>query len=109
MRIAPGDPVDAILGSGADEISREILRYKLGLNEPLIEQYLEYLNTAIEEGDIWISDCIDNIGETCVNGFYEENNEVIFKPLDGMGGQSIFRVPVPRNLVAAAAAVEGHP
>jgi len=47
LRIAPGDPVDAILGSGADEISREILRYKLGLNEPLIEQYLEYLKNIL--------------------------------------------------------------
>ena len=36
LRVAPGDPVDAILGSGADEVSREFLRNKLGLNEPLI-------------------------------------------------------------------------
>ena len=26
LRVAPGDPVDVILGSGANEISREILR-----------------------------------------------------------------------------------
>ena len=25
LRVAPGDPVDAILGSSADEVSREIL------------------------------------------------------------------------------------
>jgi len=39
LRVAPGDPVDAILGSGADEVSREFLRNKMGLNEPLISQY----------------------------------------------------------------------
>ena len=39
LRVAPGDPVDAILGTGANEVSREILRNKLGLNESLINQY----------------------------------------------------------------------
>ena len=43
LRVAPGDPVDAILGSGADEVSRELLRNKLGLNEPLINQYYSCL------------------------------------------------------------------
>ena len=43
LRIAPGDPVDAILGSGANEASRELLRYKLGLNESLLNQYLNYI------------------------------------------------------------------
>ncbi len=47
LRIAPGDPVDAILGSGADEASRELLRYKLGLNESLLSQYLAYLNNIL--------------------------------------------------------------
>ena len=43
LRVAPGDPVDAILGSGADEITRATLRDKLGLNEPIIIQYFNYL------------------------------------------------------------------
>ncbi len=47
LRVAPGDPVDAILGSGADEASREILRYKLGLNESLLDQYLNYINNIL--------------------------------------------------------------
>ncbi len=47
LRVAPGDPVDAILGSGADEISREILRNKLGLNESLINQYFSYINNIL--------------------------------------------------------------
>ena len=47
LRVAPGDPVDAILGSGANEVSREILRNKLGLNEPLIYQYFSYINDIL--------------------------------------------------------------
>ena len=47
LRVAPGDPVDAILGSGANEVSREILRNKLGLNESLIKQYFEYINDIL--------------------------------------------------------------
>ena len=34
-----------------------------------------------------------------LRAFYEDNNDVIFKPLDGMGGQSIFRAtPEEHNL-----------
>jgi len=47
LRVAPGDPVDAILGSGADEVSRELLSYKLGLNEPLIIQYFSYIKNIL--------------------------------------------------------------
>ena len=47
LRVAPGDPVDAILGSGADEVSREFLRKKLGLNEPLINQYFSYIKNIL--------------------------------------------------------------
>tara|TARA_Y100001968_G_scaffold6256_1_gene5414 strand:+ start:350 stop:1342 length:993 start_codon:yes stop_codon:yes gene_type:complete len=54
LRIAPGDPVDAILGTRANEFARESLRTKLGLDKPLINQYLEYLNHLIH-GDLGIS------------------------------------------------------
>ena len=47
LRIAPGDPVDAILGSGADEASRELLRDKLGLSESLLSQYTFYINNIL--------------------------------------------------------------
>ena len=48
LRVAPGDPVDAILGSGADLSAREALRTKLGLDIPLINQYLNYLTNLIK-------------------------------------------------------------
>tara|TARA_Y100000766_G_scaffold270749_1_gene268963 strand:+ start:342 stop:1364 length:1023 start_codon:yes stop_codon:yes gene_type:complete len=47
LRVAPGDPVDAILGSGANEASREMLRNKLGLNESLLNQYFIYINNIL--------------------------------------------------------------
>ena len=47
LRVAPGDPVDAILGTGADELSREILRNKMGLNESLLTQYLIYIKNIL--------------------------------------------------------------
>ena len=54
LRIAPGDPVDAILGNRANELARESLRIKLGLDKPLISQYLEYLNNLMH-GNLGIS------------------------------------------------------
>ena len=54
LRIAPGDPVDAILGTRANEFARESLRIKLGLDKPLINQYLEYLNHLVH-GNLGIS------------------------------------------------------
>ncbi len=47
LRVAPGDPVDAILGTRANELARESLRIRLGLDKPLINQYLEYLNNLM--------------------------------------------------------------
>ncbi len=54
LRIAPGDPVDAILGTRANEFARETLRIKLGLDKPLINQYFEYLNNLLH-GDLGMS------------------------------------------------------
>ncbi len=47
LRIAPGDPVDAILGNRADFAAREALRSKLGLDSPLIHQYFSYLKGLV--------------------------------------------------------------
>ena len=47
LRVAPGDPVDAILGNRADSLAREALREKLGLNASLINQYFNFMNGLI--------------------------------------------------------------
>ncbi|MFM8525902.1 MAG: ABC transporter permease, partial [Cyanobacteriota bacterium] len=43
LRVAPGDPIDALLGTRASAAAREALRAQLGLNQPLITQYGRYL------------------------------------------------------------------
>ena len=43
LRLAPGDPIDALLGSRAPEAARAALRAQLGLDQPLLQQYGHYL------------------------------------------------------------------
>jgi len=43
IRVAPGDPAQAILGSYATEETLRSLRHDLGLDRPLYVQYFEYL------------------------------------------------------------------
>jgi len=43
LRVAPGDPIDALLGTRASPEAREALRAQLGLNQPLWTQYGHYL------------------------------------------------------------------
>lgn len=43
LRVAPGDPVDAVLGTRAPEAARAALRSQLGLDRSLLEQYGHFL------------------------------------------------------------------
>ena len=43
LRLAPGDPIDALLGMRAPEAARAALRQQLGLDLPLIVQYGQFL------------------------------------------------------------------
>lgn len=54
IRIAPGDPAMVILGDQASAEALEALRVKLGLNEPLIKQYFDFL-FCIFRGDLGTS------------------------------------------------------
>lgn len=51
LRIAPGDPVDAVLGSRAPEAARAAMRARLGLDQPLSQQYFDFLQDLIH-GDL---------------------------------------------------------
>ena len=51
LRVAPGDPVDAILGTRASEVARAALRTKLGLDVPIFRQYFNYIEGLIH-GDL---------------------------------------------------------
>lgn len=54
IRTLPGDPALAILGDTATEASITALRERLGLNEPILMQYLNFLGGMIR-GDIGTS------------------------------------------------------
>ena len=47
LRVAPGDPIDALLGTRAPREAREALRQQLGLDQPLLSQYGHYLNDLL--------------------------------------------------------------
>ena len=56
LHLVPGDPVDIMLGvqSTVSETVRENIRAELGLNEPLLPQYLAYLGRVVT-GDFGMS------------------------------------------------------
>ncbi len=47
LRATPGDPADAILGNRAPEAAKQALREQLGLNQPLLLQYFQYLASLL--------------------------------------------------------------
>ena len=51
LRVAPGDPVDAVLGSRAPAVAKALLRTRLGLDQPLLQQYGDFI-TGLLHGDL---------------------------------------------------------
>jgi peptide/nickel transport system permease protein len=54
LRLAPGDPIDALLGTRAPEAARAALRSRLGLDLPLWQQYGSFLGDLLQ-GDLGTS------------------------------------------------------
>ncbi|PAX51704.1 ABC transporter permease [Brunnivagina elsteri] len=52
LRVAAGDPVDAILGVRAPDAAKEALRKQLGLDLPLPLQYINYLGSLFLKFDM---------------------------------------------------------
>ena len=53
-RVMPADPVLAIVGDRASNEVYEAMRLQLGLDKPLIQQYLIYLGNVLQ-GDLRVS------------------------------------------------------
>ena len=51
LRVAPGDPVDAVLGSRAPAAAKAAMRAQLGLDQSLLQQYMHYLQGLLH-GDL---------------------------------------------------------
>src|SRR5687768_4645343 len=47
IHFVPGDPVDAMLGENASLQDKESLRHELGLDQPLVDQYADFLNGVV--------------------------------------------------------------
>ena len=47
LRVAPGDPIDALLGPKAPAAARAALRQQLGLDQPLLVQYGHFLGDLL--------------------------------------------------------------
>jgi len=54
MNLAPGDPADFILGDGAPVEAREALREQLGLNDPFLVRYGNFIFNAFR-GDLGVT------------------------------------------------------
>lgn len=54
MHLIPGDAAKIMAGENADEAQVEAMREKLGLNDPLHEQYISYVVNAVQ-GDLGTS------------------------------------------------------
>ena len=55
IHIAPGDPVDLILGDQASDLDRQKLEKALGLNQSLFQQYTGFLQKLFFKGDLSFS------------------------------------------------------
>ena len=54
LRVAPGDPIDALLGPKAPAAARAALRHQLGLDQPLAAQYGRFLGDLLH-GNLGLS------------------------------------------------------
>ena len=43
----PGDPIEVQLGNNYDEANAERIREKMGLNDPVIVQWMRYIGNAV--------------------------------------------------------------
>lgn len=69
LRALPGGPVSALLGDRATEESRRNLRAQLGLDQPIIVQYLKFLGRALS-GDFGTSTGVQT-GDSAVEIFVQ--------------------------------------
>ena len=54
IHMIPGDPIDIMLGDNASTMDKELLRKELGLDQPLLTQYGQFL-TKLSQGDLGTS------------------------------------------------------
>jgi len=51
IHLIPGDPIDLMLGETATQVDRQTLRRQLGLDQPLWQQYMTFLQAKVQGYD----------------------------------------------------------
>jgi len=90
IHIAPGDPVEQMLGEGAPVAEVDRLRRELGLDRPLWEQYLDYLRRLVR-GDLGVS---FRNGEPVAQSILSRYPATIELAVTAMAASALFAVPV---------------
>lgn len=54
LHLTPGDPVEAMLGTEVDAATKQAVRHDLGLDRPLLQQYVGWIDRALR-GDLGTS------------------------------------------------------
>jgi peptide/nickel transport system permease protein len=67
LRVAPGDPIDALLGPKAPAAARAALRHQLGLDQPLPLQYGRFLGDLLH-GNLGVSQSSQEPVTTIIQG-----------------------------------------
>ena len=95
LHFIPGDPIDLMLGDSALGTDREILRDQLGLNDPLIIQYIRYFGDLLQ-GD-WGTSLFSK------KPVFEEIMERVPATMELMFGAMVVTIGVamPLGLIAA--------
>lgn len=68
LRVLPGDPARSLLGQQATEAQVEQKREDLGLNEPVVQQYADWLGGVVR-GDLGESFAGESVTELMVDAF----------------------------------------
>ena len=88
LRLAPGDPVDAVLGSRAPAAAKAAMRARLGLDQSLLQQYLDYLGDFV-------------VGPECGRGIHQVN-ETGNHEVSGSAAMAAAQVAEPAHRIGGA-------
>ncbi|MEH7342376.1 ABC transporter permease [Bacillus sp. JJ1532] len=95
IHLTPGDPASYILGNEATEEQIKDLREQLGLNEPLINQYVNWLGNLIQ-GDLGFSYATgDSVGAMIINNIWPTLSLAILAELIAIS------IAIPLGIIAA--------
>lgn len=80
FRMAPGDPAALILGANATQSQVDVLREQMGLNQPILVQFIQYLQDLVR-GDLGISTSYSQPVMTVIMGRVDETAALLILSL----------------------------